>query len=121
MRSMPPNANFEDYRAAYLGRRAAARARGHERAERLAGTVAEIAARLRELGATGVWVFGSVVAGEPSPDCDLDLAVEGLPPDQFFFALAEAMRIAGTRVDLVDLAAAPASLRARIAAEGRAL
>ncbi|MFG0329895.1 MAG: nucleotidyltransferase domain-containing protein [Phycisphaerales bacterium] len=71
-------------------------------------TAVQIAARaaatiLREEGAREVYLFGSVARGDEVADSDLDLAVEGLDPRRFFFALARAADAAGRPVDLVDL------------------
>lgn len=61
------------------------------------------AQRLRQRGATAVYVFGSVLTGHIRPDSDVDLAVEGLPPSVFFRAMSEASRIIGRPVDILDL------------------
>jgi hypothetical protein len=53
------------------------------------------------------------------PGSDLDLAVEGIPPEQFFQAWAALREILppGLDVDLVDLEQAGEALRARILGE----
>lgn len=87
-------------------------------AQRVAERCAQI---LREqFGATRVAVFGSVKEGEPwRADPDLDLAVEGIPPESFFRAWAALESVAppGLKIDLVDLADAGPELRARILGE----
>ncbi|MDW8326392.1 MAG: nucleotidyltransferase domain-containing protein [Anaerolineales bacterium] len=87
-------------------------------AQRVAERCAQI---LREqFGATRVTVFGSVKEGEPwRADSDLDLAVEGIPPEAFFRAWAALENVAppGLKIDLVDLADAGPELRARILGE----
>lgn len=87
-------------------------------AQRVAERCAQI---LREqFGATRVAVFGSVKEGEPwRADSDLDLAVEGIPPEAFFRAWAALESVAppGLKIDLVDLADAGPELRARILGE----
>lgn len=75
----------------------------------------------QQYGATRVVLFGSLACGQPHHESDVDLAVEGLPPTQYFIALADLMTLFGTAVDLVRLEEAPPSLAARIAAEGRVL
>lgn len=65
--------------------------------------IAEAAAVLRELGATEVYVFGSVATGKQRPDSDLDMAVTGIPPARYFTAASRASEAAGREVDLVDL------------------
>src|SRR4029434_6030827 len=67
--------------------------------------------------ASRVIPFGSVVGRETWHSAsDLDLAVEGLPPEQFFQALAALRELLppGLDVDLVDLEHAGEALRARI-------
>ena len=64
--------------------------------------------------------FGSVVGqGTWHPGSDLDLAVEGIPPEQFFQAWAALRELLppGLDVDLVDLEQAGEALRARILGE----
>jgi predicted nucleotidyltransferase len=70
--------------------------------------------------ASRVIPFGSVVgSGTWHPGSDLDLAVEGIPPEQFFQALAALRELLppGLDVDLVDLEHAGEALRARILGE----
>jgi predicted nucleotidyltransferase len=76
---------------------------------------------VERFSARRVWLFGSLATGTPRPSSDIDLATEGLPPEAYFEALAEALRVAQATVDLVRLEDAPASLRDRVAVEGREL
>jgi predicted nucleotidyltransferase len=71
-------------------------------------------------GARRVIPFGSVVGhGTWHPGSDLDLAVEGIAPEQFFqaWATVRALVPPGMEVDLVDLEHASEALRARILGE----
>lgn len=71
-------------------------------------------------GARRVIPFGSVVGhGTWHSDSDLDLAVEGIAPEQFFraWAAVRALVPPGVEVDLVDLEHASEALRARILGE----
>jgi len=71
----------------------------------------------RCFGAKRVIPFGSVVGhGTWHPGSDLDLAVEGIAPEQFFraWSVLRALLPPGLDVDLVDLEHAGATLRARI-------
>ena len=66
--------------------------------------------------ASRVIPFGSVVgSGTWHPGSDLDLAVEGIPPEQFFQALAALRELLppGLDVALVDLEHAGEALHAR--------
>jgi predicted nucleotidyltransferase len=85
----------------------------------------ELAARCSDLlqerfGAKRVIPFGSVVRhGIWHPGSDLDLAVEGVAPDQFYRACSMLRELLppGLNVDLVALEQASEVLRARILRE----
>lgn len=62
-----------------------------------------VAAYLKERGAREVYVFGSVATGEADAYSDLDLAVTGLAPENFFSALGGAMCLIRRDIDLIDL------------------
>jgi predicted nucleotidyltransferase len=101
---------------------AAERQSGRARAERLLAATAHA----RELlvgrhGAGRVWLFGSLVTGQPTSESDVDLAVEGLASCAYFSALADLMALFHGPVDLVRLEDAPESLRERVQSEGREL
>jgi predicted nucleotidyltransferase len=72
-------------------------------------------------GVRRVVLFGSMATGQPHPDSDLDLAVEGLAPEHHFAAMADLMEALGCTLDLVRTKEAPLSLAQRIAEEGRTL
>ena len=77
------------------------------------------ASLLHAHGASRVWLFGSLARGrEPDFRSDIDLAVEGLPGDQYFRLVSELHSLLGLPVDLVELERAPAALRDRILQEG---
>jgi predicted nucleotidyltransferase len=61
------------------------------------------AAVLKRFGAREVYVFGSAVSGTRHPGSDVDLAVAGLPPQDFFQAMAQAHDALGCQLDLIDL------------------
>jgi predicted nucleotidyltransferase len=92
-----------------------------ERADALREKLGAAAALSRGAGARRVWVFGSLMQGVPRPESDVDLATEGLAPARYFDLLAALMELFGTRVDLVRLEAAPASLRERVLETGTEL
>ena len=58
---------------------------------------------LQRMGATQVYVFGSLTKNSLRPDSDIDIAVRGLPPSAYFAAVSKASDILGRNVDLVDL------------------
>jgi predicted nucleotidyltransferase len=93
-------------------------------AEERAATANVVARRCAEhlrgrFGVTRVILFGSLARGEFHSTSDIDLAVEGLPPDQLFRAGADLAKIAGEiEVGLVPLEQASPGLRAEIRDEG---
>jgi predicted nucleotidyltransferase len=58
---------------------------------------------LTGMGATQVFVFGSVTKNGLRPGSDVDMAVRGLPPNVYFSAISKASDVLGRPVDLVDL------------------
>jgi predicted nucleotidyltransferase len=100
----------------------ARRLRAVDRAKRLHAVLPAAQHLLQEhYGAGRVILFGSLASGAYSERSDVDLAVDGLPAQRYFEALAELMDLFAGPVDLVRLEEAPESLRARIAAEGKPL
>jgi predicted nucleotidyltransferase len=61
------------------------------------------ASLLRSLGASQVFVFGSLVRDELRPDSDIDMAVSGLPAKVYFSAVSKVSDLLGRPVDLLDL------------------
>jgi len=95
---------------------------GRDRAGRLLANVAQARRLLVERhGARRVWLFGSLIAGQPTTESDVDLAVEQLPRSAYFRALADLMALFHGPVDLVCLEEASESLRERVLSEGREL
>lgn len=93
-----------------------------ERSERMAAHAPRCARLLADrFGVVRAYLFGSVVRGTADARSDLDLAVEGLPPERYFEALAALAEVTPFDVDLVRLEEAPPSLRALVLREGRAL
>jgi predicted nucleotidyltransferase len=76
---------------------------------------------LQGFGAQRTWVFGSLVNNTFAEGSDIDIAVEGLPRVHYFDALAYAMDLLRSRVDLVRLEDAVPSLVERVLAEGQLL
>ena len=65
--------------------------------------LAKGAALLRSMGAREVYVFGPAAPGKTREGSDLDLAVEGLPPEAFYTTLARLNDLSDRQIDLVDL------------------
>ena len=76
---------------------------------------------VRDFGVRKVVLFGSLARGDGRPDSDIDLAVEGLPPELTFRAMARAADIAGRHVDLVPLETARPEVLAIIEREGEVI
>ena len=65
--------------------------------------IAGAAAALRDAGAREVYLFASAATGTMREGSDVDLAVAGLPPRQYFRAMGRAAEILGRPLSLVDL------------------
>jgi len=76
---------------------------------------------LKERGAKRIVLFGSTAKGTAGRHSDIDLACEGIPPDQFFKALGELLSTTEESIDLVDIREAKGTLRSRIEREGELL
>ena len=74
-----------------------------------------------EFGVQRVILFGSVARGRAHSDTDLDLAVEGLPAERYFEALARCADVAGRNVDLVPVEEATPQLLRIISEKGEVL
>lgn len=66
-------------------------------------SIEQLVAVLKESGAKTVYVFGSAAKGTMRNDSDVDLAVSGLPPENFFKALSVASSLLDRSVHLIDL------------------
>jgi len=53
-----------------------------------------------DFGATQIIVFGSLVKDRFDAQSDIDLAIEGIPPEDYFTAMAAANQISHQWVDL---------------------
>jgi predicted nucleotidyltransferase len=95
--------------------------RARQRASALIERLPEARDVITKLGAQRAWLFGSLATGRVTETSDVDLAVEGLPSEVYFTAVAELMAVFRGPVDLVRLEEAAPSLRDRILVEGRAL
>ncbi|MBN1422323.1 MAG: nucleotidyltransferase domain-containing protein [Planctomycetes bacterium] len=103
--------------------------RARERADCMAALRERIRAELPRVvdllrtryGVRRVLLFGSVARGEIHERSDVDLAVEGLDPAEFFRAAGECMDLLSLPIDLIPLEAAPPGLRERIEREGEDL
>ena len=71
--------------------------------EELNRVIEQAAAVLKAAGAREVYLFGSVAAGMLGEDSDIDMAVSGLPPENFFEAMGRAGDCLPRPLDLVDL------------------
>ncbi len=58
---------------------------------------------LKSVGCTEIFVFGSAATGEVTKDSDLDLAVRGIKPADFFFVYGELLMRLTRSADLIDL------------------
>jgi len=58
---------------------------------------------LRSYGALEVYAFGSATTGDFNEDSDIDLAVRGMPPENFYSAVGDALCSMDRSVDVIDL------------------
>ena len=79
-----------------------------------------IACFLRQRGASRVIGIGSAFVPDRrfTSHSDIDLAVEGLPPERFFRASAQAADMTALELDLIPLEAATDCLRQAVRDEG---
>ena len=71
--------------------------------ETLITSIEPLVAILKQSGAKTVYLFGSAAKGTMRADSDVDLAVSGLPPENFFKALSVASSLLDRTVHLIDL------------------
>jgi predicted nucleotidyltransferase len=65
--------------------------------------IKKAAQALKAAGAREVYLFGSAAKGGVREDSDIDFAVSGLPPENYFKAMGQASDILQRPIDLVDL------------------
>lgn len=65
--------------------------------------IEQTAAVLTAAGAKEVYIFGSAAKGTMKEGSDMDFAIAGLPPQEFFKALSAAGRSLPMTLDLIDL------------------
>ena len=58
---------------------------------------------LKSIGCYEVYLFGSIAHGDSHTRSDIDIAVRGIKPEEFFFVYGELMSRLQHDVDLVDL------------------
>jgi len=115
---------MEAYRATCRRRDEAERRRQHKVQQAGRTAAQRVAVYLREtFDVERVVLFGSLARTEElGPHSDVDVAVAGLSPDEYYQAVARVQRIAGEwTIDLVRLEQCAPSLRIRIDTEGRPL
>jgi predicted nucleotidyltransferase len=113
-------AEWRQYRPFRAGKDAPPLAAQMKEARRLASTLArELRSRF---GAERVVLFGSLARGEFSGRSDIDLAVWGIPPGEFYRAVAFASGCSRVwAVDLVDADDCSEALKRNIEQEGISL
>ena len=58
---------------------------------------------LKSEGCTEIYIFGSIAEGDIRANSDIDIAVRGLTPENYFSVYGELMMRIKTSVDLVDM------------------
>jgi predicted nucleotidyltransferase len=119
--AQPMSSALDSYVAAWKERHRKDTEAGRRRAvaarERLPLAIAE----LRRLGATRIWLFGSLCRGALRADSDIDLCVEDLPVEALSDAHESLEALLERRVDLVRWEAAPPHWRQAIEQWGELL
>lgn len=119
---VPMTVTPEETARMLLRRFGADKAEATERARTLRRAAAEVIPQIaRQLGATRVFLFGSLVWGGANDRSDIDLAVEGITPARIDDFGGEAIMRLPARVDVVRLEDAPPSLATRILESGELL
>jgi len=115
----PAVADYADY---WRRRRRVQEAASERLATRARRDAARIASMLRrEFGVSRVLLFGSLVRGHFRPGSDIDLAVEGLAPANFFAAYSRALELSDFWIDLKPLEDLEPHFQARVLATGEDL
>ncbi|MCS6883009.1 MAG: nucleotidyltransferase domain-containing protein [Oscillochloridaceae bacterium] len=100
-------------------RETAALARDRRLARQARADAEAIAAMLRQrFGASRVVLFGSLARNRFTADSDIDLAVAGLAPEDYYRAIAEASKLSAFPVDLKPLEALTPHFRERMLQTG---
>ena len=58
---------------------------------------------LKNFGAEAIYLFGSFADGTARANSDIDMAVSGLAPHQFFQAMGQMLLVLPRPLDLIDL------------------
>ncbi|MGQ9631379.1 MAG: nucleotidyltransferase family protein [bacterium] len=74
------------------------------REEEARDAIQKIVEMLRDRGANEAYLVGSLADGNFDLESDIDIAVEGVKPEEYFSLLAEVNEL-GFKVDLIDLRA----------------
>ncbi len=69
----------------------------------LRNSIDQAVAALKSSGAQAVYIFGSAAKGTMRDDSDVDFAISGLPPENFFKALSAASKMVDRPLHLIDL------------------
>ncbi len=112
----------DDYAGGWSRRRSADKARRNMRVQEALSAAQKCAQVLYgNYGVRKVYLFGSLNEPERFHDrSDIDLVVDGLPPNLYFKAVAELWRLLppGMELDLIPFEDADSELRERVVEEG---
>jgi len=115
---------YEEYIRAWVERKKKEEEKMKVLSQKALKEAKRIAEMLRERYGVGkVVLFGSLAkylrgTGEFTERSDIDLAVEGLPKEEYFKVLSEINRFSEFEIDLIDLEGCPEFLKRLIKREG---
>ncbi|MDD5672963.1 MAG: nucleotidyltransferase domain-containing protein [Chitinivibrionales bacterium] len=69
----------------------------------LSALIHKAAEVLKSFGATEVYLFGSLAKGTNTKYSDIDLAVTGIPPENFYRAMGDTFGALKREIDIIDL------------------
>ena len=58
---------------------------------------------LKSGGCTEIFIFGSLISGTQREDSDIDIAIKGCPPENYFSLLGKLLTVLSRPVDLINL------------------
>ena len=120
--TVPTGEEIDACAASLIRRTAVEQRRAYKRGGSLKARARKAAVDLAETyGVQRVWLFGSLVGGQPHAESDVDVLVEGLPAEEWLRAGSRVERWVEAPVDLIRVEDASPHLVRHVIAEGELL